>query len=281
MHRKPTSTSLLHPFVITLLFLVVLPGVASATDDPIYVGVLLPLSGPEGQNLYDALQLARDQINAGGGIGGRPLELILRDTRTGDIQTYAEYLVKDPRIRVVIGPYSSDDLFLISDQFTRNHKVLISPTASSDEIYRAYAGAGSVWRTIANDGDITSAVMHHIAAHNGKRVALLTTNSTYGKTFYDWIPYWAIENGITITGIEEYSVANEIPDAIDWLITQIPDYLIFVHTGLPVYSKAFSCPDSTRMAPATNASISNSPAMTTIGAMKLRLSFKLPTTYLS
>ncbi len=234
MHRKPTSTSLLHPFVITLLFLVVLPGVASATDDPIYVGVLLPLSGPEGQNLYDALQLARDQINAGGGIGGRPLELILRDTRTGDIRTYAEYLVKDPRIRVVIGPYSSDDLFLISDQFTRNHKVLISPTASSDEIYRAYAGTGSVWRTIANDGDITSAVMHHIAAHNGKRVALLTINSTYGTTFYDWIPYWAIENGITITGIEEYSVANEIPDAIDRLITQNPDYLIFVHSGLPV-----------------------------------------------
>lgn len=112
--------------------------------------------------------------------------------------------------------------------------MLISPTASSDEIYRAYAGTGSVWRTIANDGDITSAVMQHIAAHNGKRVALLTINSTYGKTFYDWIPYWAIENGITITGIEEFSIVEEIPDAIGRLISQDPDYLIFVHSGLPV-----------------------------------------------
>lgn len=69
MHRKPNRTSFLHLSFIALLFLVVLPGVASTTDDPIYIGVLLPLSGPEGQNLYDALQLAREQINAGGGIG--------------------------------------------------------------------------------------------------------------------------------------------------------------------------------------------------------------------
>jgi len=62
------------------------------------MGVLLPLSGPEGQPLYDAITLARDQINAGGGIGGRPLELILRDTRLGDIMTYADYFVRDPRI---------------------------------------------------------------------------------------------------------------------------------------------------------------------------------------
>ena len=42
-----------------------------ADTEPIYIGVLLPLSGPEGQPVYDAITLARDQINAGGGIGGR------------------------------------------------------------------------------------------------------------------------------------------------------------------------------------------------------------------
>ena len=158
------------------------------------------------------------------------MELILRDTRTGDLMTYAEYFVKDPRIRVVIGPYSSDDLFLVSDLFIKNQKVLISPTASSDEIYRAYAGTGSVWRTIANDGDITSVVMRHIKATNGKKVALLTINSSYGKTFYDWIPYWAIENGVNITGAEEYTTPDEIPEAIGRLCRQDPDYLIFVHS---------------------------------------------------
>jgi len=230
MPRKPDKT-LFNISIIVLFFLIFMPGVTSGAEDPVYVGVLLPLSGSGGQNLHDALQLAKEQINAGGGIGGRPLEFILRDTRTGDLITYAKYLVKDPRIRIVIGPHTSEELFLISDLFVKNQKVLISPTASSDEIYRAYAGTGYVWRTIANDGDITSAVMQHIKAHNGEKVAVLTINSSYGKTFYDWIPYWAIENGISITGVEDYSDLDEIPDAIEHLISQNPDYLIFVHSG--------------------------------------------------
>ena len=190
-----------------------------------------PLSGPEGQPLYDALQFSQKQINEGGGIGGRTVYLILRDTSTGDLMTYAEDLAHDRRIRVVIGPYSSDDLFQVSDLFIKNQKVLISPTASSDEIYRAFAGTGSVWRTITNDGDITSVVMQHIKQNKGKKVALLTINSSYGNTFYDWIPYWAIEYGINISGEEEYSSPDEIPDAIDRLCRQDPDYLIFVHSG--------------------------------------------------
>ena len=216
---------------IALLILVSLCGITSGMDGPVYIGVLLPLTGPEGQPMYDALQLALEQINEGGGIGGRSVELILRDTRTGDLMTYAKDLAGDPRIRVVIGPYSSDALFKISNLFIRNQKVLISPTASSDEIYRAYAGTGSVWRTIANDGEITSVVIQHIKENNGKKVAILTVNNSYGKTFYDWIPYWAIENDINITDVLEYNHTDEIPDAISQLCTQDPDYLIFVHSG--------------------------------------------------
>jgi len=202
-----------------------------ADTEPVYIGVLLPLSGPEGQPLYDAITLARDQINAGGGIGGRPVEFILRDTRLGDIMTYADYFVHDPRIRVVIGPYTSDEVFQVSEVFMKNHRVLISPTASSDEIYRAYAGTGAVWRTIANDGETTAVMMEHIKSHGGKNVSMLTINSSYGETFYDWIPYWAIEQGIAIRGAETYNSTEEIPDAVGRLLTDNPDFLIFVHSG--------------------------------------------------
>lgn len=213
--------------IILLFYLVP----AATADKPVSIGVLLPLSGPEGQPIYDALTLARDQINAGGGIGEHPVQLVLRDTRNGNQTTYARYLANDPDIRVIIGPYTSDDLFQVADMFIQKNKILISPTASSDEIYRAYAGEGSVWRTIANDGDIISVIMQQIRAHGGERVALLTVNSSYGKTFYDWIPYWAIEQGITITGAEEYSTSEDISGAISRLSEGNPDYLVFVHSG--------------------------------------------------
>jgi hypothetical protein len=217
-------------FFLTCLFLLLVCTITVA-DEPVYIGVLLPLSGPDGQSYYDALTLARDQINAGGGIFGRPVEYVLRDTRTGDLMTYAQSLAKDKRVSVVIGPYTSADLFAIADLFIRYQKVLITPSASSDEIYRAYAKNWYVWRTIGNDGDVVPVVMDHIRKNDGQRVALLSVNSSYGKTFYDWIPYWAIEKGIVITGAEEFSSADEIPAAVRRLTQTAPDYLVFVDSG--------------------------------------------------
>lgn len=230
MRNSQILKSNLSTFFLTF-FLLLLVCTITVADEPVYIGVLLPLSGPDGQSYYDALTLLRDQVNAGGGIFGRPVEYVLRDTRTGDLMTYAQSLVKDKRVSVVIGPYTSADLFAIADLFIRYQKVLITPSASSDEIYRAYARNWYVWRTIGNDGDIVPVVMDHIRKNDGQRVALLSVNSSYGKTFYDWIPYWAIEKGIVITGVEEFKAIDEIPDAVRRLTETAPDYLVFVYSG--------------------------------------------------
>lgn len=217
--------------IISSMTVIPVSGGTQKDDEMIYIGVLLPLTGPYGTPISDALTLGVEQINAGGGIGGRPVSLVMRNTEEGDLQTFAEQLVRDPRIRVIIGPFTSDDLFLIADLCTRNQKILISPSASSDEIFRAFSETGSIWRTVSGDGDITSVILQHIAAHDGKSIALLTPKSSYGKTFYDWIPFWAIETGISVTGAEEYAEPEQIPGAINNLTADNPDYLVFVHSG--------------------------------------------------
>jgi ABC-type branched-subunit amino acid transport system substrate-binding protein len=51
---------------------------------PVQIGALVPLSRPgwvdAGRHLLAGLQLAVDEVNDGDGIGGRPLELVVRDT---------------------------------------------------------------------------------------------------------------------------------------------------------------------------------------------------------
>ncbi len=218
-----------------IFFLYMIPSVSGEsivpTGEPVYIGVLLPLTGITGLPLLDALNYGVDQINSGGGIEGRPVRLICRDTMSGNLQTYAKELALDPRISVVIGPFLSDELFEISDLFIRNQKVLVSPSASSDEIFRAFAGTGNVWRTTTNDRDITSAIMQHLSAHQAQSVALLSPNTTEGKTFYDWIPFWAIETGINLTECIEYSSSDEIASDISKIDESNPDYIIFVDTG--------------------------------------------------
>src|SRR3954465_12696776 len=48
------------------------------------VGVVLPLTGPRqqrGEMLLDSIQMKADEINRAGGIDGRRIELVVRDTR--------------------------------------------------------------------------------------------------------------------------------------------------------------------------------------------------------
>src|SRR5262249_30687915 len=52
------------------------------TQDPVRIGVLLPVTGPFAKNgieNWEAMQIARDLINAQGGINGRKVEYLLGD----------------------------------------------------------------------------------------------------------------------------------------------------------------------------------------------------------
>jgi len=61
------------------------PPRAEPTDDlPVQIGVLVPLTRPgwveSGQHLLAGMELAVGEVNDAGGISGRPLELVVRDT---------------------------------------------------------------------------------------------------------------------------------------------------------------------------------------------------------
>ncbi len=58
------------------------PGVAAPTGDPVVVGAILSISGlyaPLGEPERNALELAEKDINAHGGIAGRPLQIQIQD----------------------------------------------------------------------------------------------------------------------------------------------------------------------------------------------------------
>jgi ABC-type branched-subunit amino acid transport system substrate-binding protein len=60
------------------------PGAERADGSAIRIGALVPLTRPgwveAGRQLLAGLELGAGEVNAAGGIGGRPLELVIRDT---------------------------------------------------------------------------------------------------------------------------------------------------------------------------------------------------------
>lgn len=88
---------------------------SSTSEDttPIKIGIIADLTGPfttYGNSLARSAQLAIDEINADGGIGGRQVEVIIEDIQTDVAATVdkARKLVQSDDVDLVMGPIGSD-----------------------------------------------------------------------------------------------------------------------------------------------------------------------------
>lgn len=80
--------------------------------EPIIIGVVHSLTGPlavSERPLIDAYRLAVEEINAAGGVTGRPIELEVRDgaSRPEVFARELDLLLRNPRVAVVAGAWSS------------------------------------------------------------------------------------------------------------------------------------------------------------------------------
>src|SRR3954469_9194031 len=89
-----------------------LPKPAIAAKEPIPIGYLPALTGPSsstGVGINRGIQLAVQEINAAGGIDGRPIELIVRDTQSEPTKAVngAAELIHAHKVSVILGPVNS------------------------------------------------------------------------------------------------------------------------------------------------------------------------------
>lgn len=106
---------------MTLALLVGCAGLSPGADaaEPIRIGAVLPFSG--GVELYGeqaklGLDLAAREINAAGGILGRPVEVIYADdkTRPASAASAMHTLIESGRVVAVVGPITSQNLNAIA-----------------------------------------------------------------------------------------------------------------------------------------------------------------------
>jgi branched-chain amino acid transport system substrate-binding protein len=91
-----------------------LPKPAIAAKEPILIGYLPALTGPSsstGIGINRGVQLAVQEINAAGGIDGRPIELVSRDTQSDPTKAVngASELARAVKVTAVLGPVNSGE----------------------------------------------------------------------------------------------------------------------------------------------------------------------------
>ena len=105
---------------------------AIAAKDPIQVGYLPALTGPSsstGIGINRGIQLAVQEINAAGGIDGRQLELITRDTQSDPTKAVnaAAELTRGQKVSVVFGPVNSGESLAVVPLLARTKTPQVHP----------------------------------------------------------------------------------------------------------------------------------------------------------
>src|SRR6516164_5089255 len=106
---KHVSAILLTVVTVFLLAL----AVPARAADPIKVGFSMALTGSVAQNgkqLIMALELWRDDINASGGLLGRPVELVYYDDQSnpGNVPGIYTKLITVDKVDLLLGPYATN-----------------------------------------------------------------------------------------------------------------------------------------------------------------------------
>ena len=109
-------------------------GALAQSGNPIKVGMSLALTGagaPAGKMLQAAIEIWRDDVNAKGGLLGRPVEIIVYDDQSNPASVPGLYtkLISVDKADLLVGPYGTNFVAPAMPTIIQNKKMLISYTA--------------------------------------------------------------------------------------------------------------------------------------------------------
>src|SRR6266404_641400 len=156
---------------------------AIAAKEPILIGYLPALTGPSsstGVGINRGIQLAVQEINAAGGIDGRQLELITRDTQsdpTKAVNGAAE--LTHQKVSVVFGPVNSGESLAVVPLLARANTPQIHPcwvdTLTDPKKYPM------CFRNAPTNQQIGGAANHYVVeVLKRKKVAVISDTTGYG-----------------------------------------------------------------------------------------------------
>ncbi|WP_018904361.1 ABC transporter substrate-binding protein [Variovorax paradoxus] len=199
--------------VVTLLAAAVVPVVgAQGTNDPVRLGVMLPLTGPAalaGSSILEGIRFAADEANAKGGVNGRKVQLFIENDEGSSTKgvTAVRKLVESDRVVAISGTYVSA-VALAASKVAREFKVpMVSAGSTSSNVTDANT-SGDPWFFRAfpgSDEQAEQSARDIVKKLNAKKVALIQENSIYGSSLAEQMKKVIPQYGGQIVGVEAYN----------------------------------------------------------------------------
>jgi len=179
---------------------------ASSETGTVRVGVILPLTGQLAalaENMKKGMNLARDEINSAGGIQGKKLELVYRDSRldaTEGVKVMRELAAQG--IPIVIGAVASS-VTIPAVTIADEEKVVLLSAASTNP---SLSGASPYFFRVVPSDAIQGPYSAEVAYNRlgARRVSIIYENNDYGVGLKNAFTERFKELGGEITGVQAF-----------------------------------------------------------------------------
>ena len=160
------------------------PASTATTDTALKIGTLLPTTGALsylGPPEIAGVNLAVKQINDAGGVLGKPIEVVHRDSgdTTTDIATQSVTSLLGQGVSAIIGAASSGVSKTVINQITGAGVVQFSPANTSVD-FTTWDDKGLYWRTAPSDVLQGSVLGNYAASCGAQTIGMLVLNDSYG-----------------------------------------------------------------------------------------------------
>jgi branched-chain amino acid transport system substrate-binding protein len=194
--------------VLAVLLAVVLSGAFAQAAEPIKIGAILSVTGPAsflGAPEARTLEMLVAETNAKGGVMGRPIQLIVKDSGASPEKafSFAKQLIDEEKVFAIIGPSTSGETMKIKSVAEEGKTILMS-CAAAEAIVNPVAKY--VFKTPQSDKDAILKIFQQMKKMKISRIGVLSGNDGFGNAGKGQIEKLAPEHGITIA-------ANEVYDA--------------------------------------------------------------------
>lgn len=205
----------------------------AVSGDTIRIGISIARTGTAaevGTNCYNSFEIALEEINAEGGIMGKPVELVYQDSQNDATQAVevAKKFIEDKTILATLTGDSSTCNIACANYYEDAKMCLLAGTASN----AALTPMGDYIFSVAgrNTDEIPFCIKNVLATQlQVKNLAIIYANDDWGVGLNDSATALCGDAGIEIVGSEQFSVGEtDFSSVLSKLRKSEPDALLVI-----------------------------------------------------
>jgi branched-chain amino acid transport system substrate-binding protein len=205
--------------VLLALALLAAPVYAQKKNDksPIKIGAIFAVTGPAsflGAPEEKTVTMMADKINAAGGVLGRKIELVIKDSGASPEKavSFAKQLIDEEKVLAIIGPSTSGETMQIK-QLCEENKMLLVSCAAAEVIVNPVAKY--VFKTPQKDSQAVTWIFNTMKDQGISKIAVVSSNDGFGAAGKKQLEEMAKPAGIEILSNEVYDKqATDLTDIL-------------------------------------------------------------------